>query len=264
MSDPEFFPARRALLISEIAQLSGAEADVGFLHRRIDDIARLDRAGPRDATYALSKDVSLLRVTRAGACFVSKELAPIVPASVAALVVPDPYRAFIDTAHALFADTARPSSLFEAQGRFASALVHPSARLEAGVTIDPGAMVGPRAEIGGGTFVGPMAVIGPHVRVGRDCLIGAGASLTHALVGDRVVIEAGARIGSVPAGGVDDLVAAGRVIIQDGVTVGANAVIGRGLIDDTVIGEGARIDTLAAIGSDVMVERHSVILGQRA
>jgi UDP-3-O-[3-hydroxymyristoyl] glucosamine N-acyltransferase len=263
MNDPEFFPARRALLISEIAQLSGAEAGAGFSHRQIDDIARLDRAGPRDVTYVPSKDASQLGATRAGACFVSKELASILPASVAALVVSDPYRAFVDTAHVLFG-AARPSSLFEAQGRFASALVHPSARLEAGVTIDPGAMVGPRAEIGGGTFVGPMVVIGPDVRVGRDCVIGAGASLTHALVGDRVVIEVGARIGSVPVGGVKDLVAAGRVIIQDGVIVGANAVISRGLIDDTVIGEGARINTLVAIGSDVMVERHSVILRQRA
>ena len=89
----------------------------------------------------------------------------------------------------------RPSSLFEASGVSPGALVHPSARLESGVTIDPAAVIGPRAEIGAGTVIGAGAVIGPDVRIGRDCAIGAGATIVHALIGDRVIIHAGARIG---------------------------------------------------------------------
>ena len=73
--------------------------------------------------------------------------------------------------------------------------MHPSARLEAGVTVDPLAVIGPHAEIGAGTVIAAGAVIGPDVCIGRDCAIGAGATILHALIGDRVIIHPGARIG---------------------------------------------------------------------
>lgn len=258
MTDPEFFPGRRTLTVAEIVALSEAEHVGRFPSRRIADIASLERASPRDVAYALARDEAALRRTKAGACFVTTALAAAVPQSAALLVVPDPFAAFAKTAAALFPDAARPSSLFEAQGRFASASIHPSARLESGVTVDPGAMIGPRAEIGSGTLIGAMAVIGPDVRIGRDCRIGPAASLTHALLGDRVQVEAGVRIGAAPAASGPP--ATGRVIVQDGVEIGANATIARGAMGDTVIGEGARIDTLAIIASDMMIDRHCVIL----
>ena len=258
MTDPEFFPGRRALTVAAIVSLSEAEGAGRFLSRRIADIASLERASPRDIAYGLAQDEAALRRTKAGACFVTRAIAAAVPESVAPLVVLDPFAAFVKTATALFPDAVRPSSLFEAQGRFASASIHSSARLETGVTVDPGAMVGPRAEIGSGTLVGAMAVIGPDVRIGRDCQIGPSVSVTHALIGDRVLVESGVRIGAGPVASGPP--ARGRVIVQDGVEIGANATISRGSMGDTVIGEGARIDTLAIIASDMMIDRHCVIL----
>ena len=67
------------------------------------------------------------------------------------------------------------------------------AGLETGVTVDPGGVIGPDAEIGSGTVIGANAVIGPDVRIGRDCSIGPGATVTHALIGNRVIIHAGVR-----------------------------------------------------------------------
>src|SRR6185312_9406819 len=132
------------------------------------------------------------------------------------------------------------SSLFEVRGAAAGVFVHPTARIEAGVTIDPAAMVGPRAEIGAGTYVGPMVVIGPEVRIGRDCSLGAGASLTNVLVGDSVIVEPGCRIG-LASGGNQPAEATGphlgRAILQDKVVIGANSVINRGSERDTIIGE---------------------------
>ena len=63
------------------------------------------------------------------------------------------------------------------------------------MTVDPGAVIGPRAEIGSGTIIGANAVIGADVRIGRDCAIGAGSVITHALIGDRVIIHPGCNIG---------------------------------------------------------------------
>jgi UDP-3-O-[3-hydroxymyristoyl] glucosamine N-acyltransferase len=265
MTRPDFFAQRRSLSAADIGNIVGAAGD-GATGRRIAGIATLDRAGPSDIAYASAPgDEPALRRTRAGACLITKTLAAAVPDGVAALIVDDPYRAFVKVAAALFPDASRPSSLFDAQGRSSSATVHPSARLEAGVTIDPAAMVGPRTEIGSGTLIGAMAVIGPEVRIGRDCRIGPGACVTHALVGDRVVIHAGACLGGSAVNRTGtNLVAAGRVIVQDDVEIGANTTIARGTVGDTVIGEGARIDNLATIASDVTVDRHYVILGVAA
>ncbi|MCZ3166635.1 hypothetical protein NYZ35_19475, partial [Acinetobacter baumannii] len=69
------------------------------------------------------------------------------------------------------------------------------ARLEEGVTVDPGAVIGPGVEIGSGSGIGPNAVIGQGVRIGRDCSIGAGTTLSHALLGNRVILHPGARLG---------------------------------------------------------------------
>ena len=148
------------------------------------------------------------------------------------------------------------------------ALIHPSARLESGATVDPGAVIGPRAEIGSGTVIGAGAAIGANVKIGRDCSIGPNASITHALIGDRVIIHAGCCIGQDgfgfsmgPAGHVK-VPQVGRVIIQDDVEIGAGTAIDRGAIRDTVIGEGTKIDNHVQIAHNVSIGRHCVIVAQ--
>jgi UDP-3-O-[3-hydroxymyristoyl] glucosamine N-acyltransferase len=104
--------------------------------------------------------------------------------------------------------------------------------------------------------------------VGRNAYIGPGASVTHALIGDRVIIHAGVRIGqdgfgfAMGAGGHLKVPQIGRVIIQDDVEIGANSAIDRGALKDTIIGEGSKIDNLVQIGHNVIMGRHCVIVGQ--
>jgi UDP-3-O-[3-hydroxymyristoyl] glucosamine N-acyltransferase len=267
MSKPVFFPRGEGLALGTVIEMTGARPRrSGDTQQRVFDVAPLDRAGPCDIGFADGdSDAAALATTQAAACFVREPQAKLVPEHVQALVVDDPYKAFVIVATALFPEASRPSSLFDvAGGAAANATVHSSARLETGVTIDPAAVVGPRTEIGSGTLIGPLAVIGPGVRIGRNCAIGAGVSVTNALVGDRVVIQSGARIGDggitgglVPPGGGEPQV--GRVIVQDGVRIGANAAISRGDLRDTIIGEGTRIENLVRIGGDVIIGRHCVV-----
>jgi UDP-3-O-[3-hydroxymyristoyl] glucosamine N-acyltransferase len=266
MSEPAFFKRARGFTVEQVVELTGARPGRNpapdFL---IVDVAAIERAGPGDITFAETSRSEAARVSQAGACFVDGELAGVLPSFVLALVVDDPYRAFVQIATALYPQALRPSSLFEIAGVAKGALIHPTARLEAGVTIDPGAVIGPRAEIGAGSVIGPMTVIGSDVRIGRDCSIGAGASLTSALLGDRVVVHAGCRIGQdgpgrVGVGQTEKSPQLGRVILQDRVEVGANCTIDRGGAGDTVIGEGTRIDNLVQIASDVMVGRYCKIV----
>jgi UDP-3-O-[3-hydroxymyristoyl] glucosamine N-acyltransferase len=53
----------------------------------------------------------------------------------------------------------------------------------------------------------------------------------------------------------------GRVIIQDNVEIGANTTIDRGMLDDTIIGEGTKIDNLVQIAHNVRIGRNCVIAG---
>jgi UDP-3-O-[3-hydroxymyristoyl] glucosamine N-acyltransferase len=266
----QFFARPNGLTAAEIVALTGAVARADTpLERRIAGIAPLDRAGPNELSFMQNaKYESQYTATHAGICLVSNRFAAAAPAHVAVLVTPAPFRAFVMVAHALYPDAKRPSSLFEASGVSPGALVHPSARLESGVVVDPGAVIGPRAEIGVGTVIGPGAVIGPDVCIGRECSIGAGATITHALIGDRVIVHPGARIGQdgfgfIPAAPRPEKVPqVCRVIIQDDVEIGANSTIDRGAVRDTVIGEGTKIDNLVQIAHNVQIGRNCLIAAQ--
>jgi UDP-3-O-[3-hydroxymyristoyl] glucosamine N-acyltransferase len=158
--------------------------------------------------------------------------------------------------------------LFGVKGCSKDAHVHPTARLEANVTVDPLAVIGAHAEIGGGAVIAAGAVIGPSVCIGRDCAIGAGATIQHALIGDRVIIHPGVRIGQDGFGylpgpkGHQKIPQTRRVIIQDDVEIGANSTIDRGATRDTVIGEGTKIDNLVQIGHNTSIGRHCVLVSQ--
>ena len=270
MREPLFFARPEGLNAGEIATLTGATARPGVaLDRRISGVAPLDRAGPGDLSFFdNAKYAGQLDATHAGLCITSARFVERVPARLATLVAQAPFRAFVAVAQALFPGARRPSSLFEAGGVAAGALVHPSARIESGVTIDPAAVIGPRAEIGSGTLIAAGAVVGPDVRIGRDCAIGAGATLAHVLIGDQVIIHPGCRIGQdgfgylMGPGGHGKIPQIGRVIIQDRVEIGANTTIDRGAIRDTVIGEGTKIDNLVQIAHNVSIGRHCIVASQ--
>ena len=270
MNEPIFF--RRAITpsIGDIIAQSGAKvaegADLGLT---ITGVGPLDTAGPGELSFLDNpKYAEQLSVTRASAVFVHERYAPRVPTGTVALVCADPYRAFASFVGQLFPDAMRPASVFGGTGVSPMSYVHPEARLEDGVVVDPGAVIGPRAWIGAGTIIGPHAVIGADVRIGRNCSIGAGAMLQHALLGDRVIIHPGARIGQDGFGfamgpqGHLKVPQVGRVIVQNDVEIGANSTIDRGANRDTVIGEGTKIDNLVQIGLNVVIGRHCVIVAQ--
>ena len=196
MSEPVFLRHTDGLTLDEIVALTGATPPSGApLTCRIVDVAPLDRAAPADISFLDNRRYAVAAATtHAGACLTTAVLAKELPARVVALVVREPYRAFVTTARKLFPQALLPSSLSE-PGDVGGAHVHPTARLETGVTVDPGAVVGPGAEIGGGSLIGATAVIGADVRIGRDCSIGAGAVIANALIGDRVIIHPGCKLG---------------------------------------------------------------------
>jgi UDP-3-O-[3-hydroxymyristoyl] glucosamine N-acyltransferase len=270
MTEPFFFDRGRGLTVGEIATLTGAQPRPGAdLDRRITGIASIDTAGSNDLAFLdKPKYAAQLLMSGAGACLTTERYAKRAPERIAVLCLREPYRAFVEVTRKLFPGALRPSSLFEASGIAVGAFVHPTARMENGVTVDPGAVIGPGAEIGTGTVISAGAVIGPKVRIGRQCAIGANASITNALIGDRVVVHPGCAIGQdgfgyvMGAKGHRKVLQVGRVILQDDVEIGAGTTIDRGGNRDTVIGEGTKIDNLVQIGHNVSIGRHCIIVAQ--
>src|SRR5436190_4469177 len=150
MTEPFFFDRGRGLTVREIAALTQAEPRPGAdLDRRITGVASLDRAGRDDLVFLdKPKYAAQLAASDAGACLTTERQANRAPSHMVVLCVREPYRAFVQVTRALFPDALRPSSLFEASGTAVGACVHPTARIESGATVDPGAVIGPRAETG--------------------------------------------------------------------------------------------------------------------
>ncbi|GHE52354.1 UDP-3-O-acylglucosamine N-acyltransferase [Camelimonas fluminis] len=269
MTDPVFFRPVRGIALQEVAALAGVPLPEGVDPSRIIlGVAPLESAGPDELSYMdNARYVAQLGATRAGVVLVADRYAPRVGAGSVAIVCKDPHRAYARVLAELFPDAMRPGSFFGASGVAPGAIVHPDARIEQGAVIDPGAVIGAGAEVGRGTVIGATSVVGPGVRIGRDCSIAPGVVLQHALLGNRVIIHPGARVGQdgfgfAMGGSHLKLPQIGRVIIQDDVEIGANTTVDRGATRDTMIGEGTKIDNLVQIAHNVVIGRHCVIVSQ--
>ncbi|MBO0733230.1 MAG: UDP-3-O-(3-hydroxymyristoyl)glucosamine N-acyltransferase, partial [Methylocapsa sp.] len=231
--------------------------------------APLAEAMPDEITLFEAPEASL-ETCRAAACFVAPHYASRLAQAAVALILDDPYLGFARALRCLFPAATGISPLFGTAGVNPGAAVHPEARLEQDVIVDPGAIIGPRAEIGSGSIVGANSVIGSCVRIGRNCRVSPHVTVSHALIGDQVSLAPGVRIGQPgvrlgPAATPTAMAPApqiGRVIIQDGVEVGANSAIDRGTLGDTVLGEGTRIGDLVYIGSNAAIGRFCRIPAQ--
>ena len=266
MDHPGFWAPAGPFPLSELASYAGATIPEPFgaaSAKLVRAVRTLDDAGGSDVSFFDNrKYLPALKQTQAAAVFVSAGSADRVPAHAVPLVSRDPYRAFARSLELFYPDAQHPKV---AGGAHA---IDRTARIEDGAIIEPGAIIGAEAQIGRGTRIAAGAVIGYRVTVGRDCFIGPNASLTHTLLGNRVIIHAGARLGQDGFGfamgpsGHYKVRQVGRVIVQDDVEIGANTTIDRGALKDTIIGEGSKIDNLVQIAHNVIIGRHCVIAAQ--
>jgi UDP-3-O-[3-hydroxymyristoyl] glucosamine N-acyltransferase len=268
MADPRFFRVAGPFSVAELAALAGAEIaptpDPPDRDRLIENVAPLAAASNRDLSFlANAKYLKALDTTLAGAVLVAPDAAARVPAGSVALIAADPYLAFAKAARAFYPPP--PSSA----GIAATAIVEPGAVLGAEVEIGHHAVIGAGAVIGDGTRIGANSVIGAYVEIGAACQIGANVTVSHAVIGDRVTLFPGVRIGqdgfgfaTGPDGRHLKIPQLGRVLIGDDVEIGANTTIDRGAGPDTVIGPGCMIDNLVQIGHNVTLGRGCILVAQ--
>jgi UDP-3-O-[3-hydroxymyristoyl] glucosamine N-acyltransferase len=263
LGDPRFFQRAGPFSLAQVAGAAGADLADTMGGALMTGVAPLQAATVSEVSFFHNrKYLPALAATRAGAVIVAAEFAARVPAGTVALIAADPHVAWAMVAglfHPL--PPARP-------GRHASAVVDASAQVDGTADIGPLAVIGAHAVIGPGCRIGPGAVIGDGVVMGANCRVGALASISHALLGARVYVYPGARIGQEGFGfaitdrGFLTVPQLGRVILEDDVEIGANSTVDRGAAQDTVIGAGTRLDNLVQIGHNTQLGKCCVVAGQ--
>ena len=262
-SGPHGLAAIVAVAEGAVAEGAVAEGQAPESTRMFSGVAPLRAAGPNDVSFLDNRRyVAALDETAAGAVIVTEDLRDRVPAGAVAIVTATVSEAWV-----------RVAELFHPRSPIRPG-VHRTATIEDGATVDPTAEIGAYtlietgAEIGANCRIGPYVSIGPGVTVGRDARIGAHVSISHALLGSRVTLFPGVRIGqegfgfAVTKTGFLTIPQLGRVIIGDDVEIGANSTIDRGSTGDTIVGAGTRLDNLVQIGHNVRLGRCCVIVAQ--
>jgi UDP-3-O-[3-hydroxymyristoyl] glucosamine N-acyltransferase len=134
--------------------------------------------------------------------------------------------------------------------------IHPSAVVDPSAQVDAAAVVGPLCVVEAGARIGPHSVLASRVTLGRDCTVGA-----------RCILHAGVVIGAdgfgfaLHDGRWEKIEQLGRVRIGDDVEIGANTCIDRGALQDTVLEDGVKLDNLIQIGHNVNIGKHTAMAG---
>jgi len=128
------------------------------------------------------------------------------------------------------------------------------------------------ASIGEGTVIMPNSFIGNNVSIGKNCIIHPNVSIMDdCVIGNDVIIQAASVIGSDafyynkktnrPIH-YKKMISCGRVVIEDGVEIGAGCTIDRGVSSDTVIGAGTKMDNMVHIGHDSEIGKNCLFAAQ--
>jgi UDP-3-O-[3-hydroxymyristoyl] glucosamine N-acyltransferase len=249
-----------AITLGELAVRYGLELR-GDPATPIQGVSALASAVPGTLTFCTGPRYRKeLASTRAAAVVLPRDMAAECP--VAALVSPRPYASY-----ARIAADFHPAEPVRA-GIAPGAQVAGGAAVAASAWIGPNAVVAAGAVVGERCFVGPNCVIEEGARLGDDCRLLSGVTVCRgAVIGARCVLKPGAVVGSDGFGFAPDadgyvkVPHLGGVRLGDDVEVGANTTIDRGTIEDTVIGDGVKLDNQVQVGHNCRIGAHTVIAG---
>ena len=258
-------PSLRFSLADLVATVGGSL--VGNEKTEISGFAPIERVSPTEAAFVEQpRFLDVARAATAAAIIVRPaDAAKLDGHKSAVLWLHDnPYLAFARAAqeierkrHPRLLQGVHPSAIVSSD-----ATLHPSANVGAGAVIEAG------ARIGAGADIGALAYVGSDVVIGDDSILEARATVHHScIVGARCFLHSGCVIGADGFGLAPDrgtwvkIPQVGRVVIGDDVEIGANTTIDRGALDDTIVGNGVKLDNLIQIGHNCVIGDHTAIAG---
>lgn len=178
------------------------------------------------------------------------------------LIHENPYACYARVAQYISAVESAASSVH------ASAVIASASRIAGNVTIGPNVVIGNDVTIAEGCYIGPGCTLSDGVSIGRDSHLHSNITVyKDCIIGERALIHAAVVIGADGFGIAQDqgewvkVPQLGRVVIGDDVEIGASTTVDRGAIDDTVIGNGVKLDNQIQIGHNVRLGDHTAIAG---
>ncbi len=231
---------------------------------RVAAVATLDGAGPGDVAFLASrKYLDAFHASRAGVVLLTRAFADLQPGPAVRIVVADPQRAMLVAIGLLYPAPPRPAG------------IEPTAVIEPGAELGEACYVGHHAVVRRGARLGDRAVVMAGAIVGEDAAVGHDTTLhehvvlyPRTVVGDRVILHAGVRLGGDGFGyvpgkdGHAKIPHVGRCVVGDDVEIGANTTVDRGSIGDTVIGRGTKVDNLVQIGHNCRIGERCFLMAQ--
>lgn len=264
MVDTTFFKNNGPFTLAQIAEICGAELrDASKAGENIKDIATMANAGAEEICFFYDKKAKAEAAEiKAAACVTIPELEALVPSGVAILVSNNPKLSFLKLNQHFYSEILPRADISR------TAKIAPSAKIGQNTFVGEHVVIEENVEIGENCVIEHNAVISRGCKIGNNTRIGAGAQVAYCLMGNGCYVYSGARIGldgfgfMVINGKHQRIPQVGRVIIGNDVEVGANSCIDRGALDDTVIGDGCRIDNLVQIAHNDKLGRGCVIVSQ--
>lgn len=249
-----------ALTLGEIAVRFGLPLR-GDPNRQVDHVGSLGSAGVSGVAF-LANPSLIDQLERSNAAVV------VLPAALAernpgdSLLSDRPHADFARIAQLLHPQPSGPAGIHPSAVVASSAIVAPSAH------IGPQVVIGERVRIGERAFIGPGSVVAEGAELADDVrLVARVCVMERVRIGARSILHPGVVVGSEGFGNAEDggrwvhVPQVGSVRIGADVDIGANSTIDRGALEDTVIGDGVKIDNLVQIGHNCTIGEHSALAG---
>ena len=264
MADTIFYKNNGPMNLSEIAKITNSVlVDDSDSNEVVVNVASIESATKDDLCFFYDKkNKDKASLIKAKACVTTQELSKLIPEGVIVLISENPKLSFISVMEAFYAEAKYDAKIEESAHIASTAKIGKDCYIGHNVVIEDNVVIGDNCVIEANAF------IGHGCQIGNNCKISNNASISYCLMGNDCFIYTGARIGQdgfgfmVVNGRHKRIPQVGRVIIGNDVEVGSNACIDRGALDDTIIGDGCRIDNLVQVAHNDKIGKCCILVAQ--
>jgi len=264
MSKNQFFEKRGPFPLGEIIKTIGCSGDFSQINNfEIQSFESLDNASNHDMTFLNSNKYQELSLkTKAAACITSPNLSKFLPDKCIKLDVKNILLAVTQVAKMFY-----PNADMDLPDENLSKLDDVK-NLYPDVKFGKNVLIGKNVKIGKNSRIASNSIIESNVNVGENCIIGSFVTVRNSLISNNVYIQDGSKIGVkgfgfIPGKNVNTRTPhVGKVILEEGVEIGANSTIDRGSLGNTVIGKNTFLDNQVHVAHNVQIGKNCMIAGQ--
>ena len=264
MPKNSFFEQRGPFPLSKIIEITGSKTEINKKNNfKILNFEPLDKASDNDITFLNSnKYHHLSSITKAAACISTKNFFKLLPEKCVKIEVKNVLFAVTQVAKLFFpnADIDFPDNYLSNSENVKN--------LYPGVIFGKNVLIGKNVKIGKGTQISSNAIVESNVVIGENCIIGSFVNIRNSLISNNVYIQDGSKIGLKGFGFIPNnkknirTPHVGKVILKEGVEIGANSTIDRGSLSNTVIGKNTFLDNQVHVAHNVQIGENCMIAGQ--